>query len=65
MLAPTHHVCAESFKVVDNQFSAAGGHRVRKFALKKNVHWMIPGTVLDLDIQNVPPASAPRRQPLR
>jgi hypothetical protein len=61
-LASTHYVCAETFKLTDNHFTAVGGHRVRLFALKKNVHWKIPPGVIQLDIQEVVPNSAPRRE---
>jgi hypothetical protein len=55
----THFVCAEEWKVVDQNFSFAGQHRVRKIKLRKNVHWEIPDNV---DISGVEPAEAPRRQ---
>jgi hypothetical protein len=59
-LAPshTHHVCAEFGKLADNKLSFAGGHRVRLFHLKKNVHWRIP-TGMTLDISEVPEAPTP------
>lgn len=60
-MAESHQIVAESCKVVDQAFSFAGGHRVRLLRLKKNVHFLIPqGT--QLDISQVPPAAAPRRQ---
>jgi hypothetical protein len=62
VLASTHFICAESFKITDNNFTAAGGHRVRLYAIKKNVHWKLPTTVVSLDIADVPLAQAPRRQ---
>ena len=63
-LAPTHthQICAEQCKLQDNQYSFQGGHRVRLWGFKKNVHWRLPiGT--ELDIEDVAPADgpAPRR----
>jgi hypothetical protein len=56
----THLVCGESVKLKDEQFSFAGGHRVRLFLFKKNVAFKVPEGV-PLDIAGVPPANAPRR----
>jgi hypothetical protein len=55
----SHLICGEK---VDQKkdFSFAGGHRVRLYSFKKNVHWKIPEGV-SLDIAGVPPANAPRR----
>lgn len=57
----SHEVCAEKFKVKDNNFSFAGGHRVRLLSVKKNVHWKIP-TGIALDIQEVKVAEEPPRR---
>jgi hypothetical protein len=56
----THVVCGE-ITSQGMDFSFAGGHRVRTFKLKKNVHWKIP-VGIELDISRVPPAEPPRRQ---
>jgi hypothetical protein len=57
-----HFICGEDVWKKDENFSFAGGHRVRLYAFKKNVHWKIPEGV-SLDISGVPAAtSAPRRQ---
>ena len=57
-----HLVCAEEFRVKEQNYSFVGGHRVRLISLKKNVHWRVPaGTLLDLsDVQ--PAGPPPRRQ---
>jgi hypothetical protein len=56
----SHDICAEKVNKRDEQFSFIGGHRVRLYAFKKNVHWRIPAGVT-LDISAVPAALAPRR----
>jgi hypothetical protein len=61
MFGDTHHVCAERVELVDEKYSFAGGHRVRLYKLKKNVHWRIPDGVV-FNIQQVQPAQAPRRR---
>jgi hypothetical protein len=60
-----HIVCAEDYRLKDQNYTFAGQHRVRLLSLKKNVHWKIPaGTYLD--VTEVPAAGAPpRRQPTR
>jgi hypothetical protein len=65
MFGQNHLICAEDFKVKDQNYTFAGQHRTRLLSLKKNVHWKIPaGTVLD--VTGVPPAGAPpRREPGR
>lgn len=57
----THEICGEDVRPKDLAFSFAGGHRVRLYKFKKNVHWKIP-TGVNLDISQVPPANPPRRQ---
>jgi len=57
----SHEVCAEKFKTKDNNFSFAGGHRVRLLSLKKNVHWKVPAGIA-LDIQEVKVAEEPARR---
>jgi hypothetical protein len=57
-----HLICGEKVDLKDDGLSFAGGHRVRLYSFKKNVHWKIPeGT--SIDISDVTPASAPRRLP--
>ena len=57
----SHEICGESVKPKAESFSFAGGHRVRLYSFKKNVHWKIPeGT--QLDISGVAGAAPPRRQ---
>lgn len=57
-LADSHEICAEKVIRVDEQYSFAGGHRVRLLRLRKNVHWKIPDGVV-VDIKDVAPAAAP------
>jgi hypothetical protein len=59
----SHEICGER---VDprKDISFAGGHRVRLYKFTKNVHWKIP-TGVELDISEVPPASAPPRRTQR
>ena len=52
----SHEICAERVDIVDNQYSFAGGHRVRLYKFKKNVHWGIPAGV-DIEISAVTPLS--------
>ena len=61
LLGDHHLICAEAVKLKDENFSFAGGHRVRLYSFKKNVHWKIPEGVR-LDIAGVTPAAAPRRE---
>lgn len=53
-LGLSHDICGER---VDKRkdLSFAGGHRVRLYTFKKNVHWKIP-TGVELDITEVPAA---------
>jgi len=63
-LALTHEIVAEKCNKVEENYSFAGGHRVRLWKFKKNVHFKVPSGV-DLDISGVAPAVAPtppRRQ---
>jgi len=57
----THEICGEDVRLKDHNYSFAGGHRVRLYKFKKNVHWKIP-TGVQLDISGVAPAQPPRRQ---
>jgi hypothetical protein len=58
--ADTHQICGETVRLKEQNFSFAGGHRVRLYIFKKNVHWKIPDGIA-LDISDVAPAAAPRR----
>lgn len=54
-------VIAERVDRRDDKYTFIGNHRVRRLKLKKNVHFKLPqGTALD--ISDVKPATAPRRQ---
>jgi hypothetical protein len=61
-LAPslTYSIVGERCDLADANFSFIGGHRVRLYKFKKNVHFMVP-TGVQIDISNVPSAAAPRR----
>jgi hypothetical protein len=61
LLGDAHLICGETVKLKEANFSFAGGHRVRLYSFKKNVHWRIPESI-GLDITAVAPATAaPRR----
>lgn len=45
--------CEEPIKILNQKYSFKDGHRVRLIKLKKQVHWKIPPTALD--ISDVPP----------
>lgn len=50
----THEIVGETVSMKDQNFTFIGGHRVRLYSFKKNVHWRIPmGT--ELDISEVKP----------
>ena len=57
-------VIGEKADLIDNNFSFAGGHRVRKYRFKKNVHFSI-STGMTLNIEQVPPAGTPQRRTQR
>lgn len=59
-----HEFCGEKIRLRDQNFSFAGGHRVRLYVAKGNVHWRIPEGV-QLDITQVELANPPRRLPKR
>jgi hypothetical protein len=61
VIAPTHDIVGEKVSKIEENFSFIGGHRVRLYRFKKNVHWKIPVGVL-VDISAVAPAGAVRRQ---
>lgn len=58
-----HEFCGER---VDQKpsLSFAGGHRVRHYSFKKNVHWKVPKGQ-DIDISEVEPAAIPADPPRR
>jgi len=58
----SHIVAGESCWPKKEDFSYTGGHRVRLFAIKGNVHWKVP-TGFPLDIAGVAPATPRRRLP--
>lgn len=60
----THEICGEQCHLADSKFSFIGGHRVRLFKFKKNVHWKLP-TGVELDISGVTPADPARRRQAR
>lgn len=59
----THYLCGEHFQKYQD-FGFAGGHRVRRISLKKNVHWRVPEGA-EYDIAGVPLPTPPRRQATR
>jgi len=59
-----HILCGEEMYTKRENFSFAGGHRVRLFEIRNNVHWKIPVGV-KLDIAEVAPAGAPPRREQR
>jgi hypothetical protein len=60
-LADKHEICAEEVRLKQENFSLAGGHRVRLYTFKKNVHWKIPDGV-ELDISGVAAEPTVRRR---
>lgn len=58
----THVICAERLMRGDENYTFAGGHRVRLFTVRNNVHWKIPEGI-QLDISSVPSANPARRLP--
>jgi hypothetical protein len=56
-----HVFCAEAVRITDQNYSFAGGHRVRLVSLKKNVHWKIPANI-QLDISAIAPSTTPPRR---
>lgn len=57
-----HIICGERFTKQDESYGFVGGHRVRLYKVKKNVHWRIPVGSQILDIADVT-AAPPRRLP--
>lgn len=60
-LGVSHEICGETVNLKDANFSFAGGHRVRLYHFRKNVHWRIT-TGMDIDIAEVQPATSPKAQ---
>ena len=54
----TAEICGEKINTIDNNYSFKGGHRVRLFKIKGNVHWKIPGAIV-VDIKDVEPSPDP------
>jgi hypothetical protein len=62
VLGDHHIICGEKVQLTEQNFSFAGGHRVRLYSFKKNVNWKIPASV-PLDIAAIPAATAAPRRP--
>lgn len=60
----TYEVVGEVVHPVNDMYSFAGGHRVRLYRFKKNVHFRVPDGV-EINISSVAPAEPARRQPPR
>lgn len=61
-VALSYEVCGETVRQKPD-LSFAGGHRVRLYLFKKNVHLKYPERGVELDISEVPtPSMAPRKQ---
>lgn len=58
----SHDICAYNVKLLNEQLTLAGNHRVRVYRFKDNVHWKIPADAQLIDISGVTPAAAPRRR---
>ena len=56
----THEIVGETVKQAPDM-SFQGGHRVRVFRFKKNVHWLIPEGI-ELDISEVGTAARKRQE---
>jgi hypothetical protein len=57
----SHSICGEKVKSIEENYTFAGGHRVRLYVFKKNVHWKIPAGI-SLDVGKVNPAAPPPRR---
>jgi hypothetical protein len=59
-----HEICGEVVRQV-NDYSFAGGHRVRLYKFRKSVHFrIVDGMVVDISAL-LPAAPPPRRKPRR
>lgn len=63
-LCLTHEIVGEHVERKNENFSFAGGHRVRLYKFKKNVHFKVPEGV-SLDIADVPATGNPPRRAQR
>jgi hypothetical protein len=55
----THEICGEKVNHRPDP-SFAGGHRVRQYSFRKNVHWLFPTTGKVVDIRDVAPEPPPK-----
>jgi len=64
-LGERHDFVAERFDPKDKNLSFIGGHRVRLYCARKNVHWRIPPAIKIVDISQVQvnPGEARRQMP--
>ena len=60
VLGLAHEIVGETVKEKNPKFSFAGGHRVRLYYFKKNVHWRISGA--EFDIAEIAPVRPPRKK---
>jgi hypothetical protein len=61
-LGLAHEIVGETVKLKNDKLSFAGGHRVRQYYFKKNVHWRISGQIFDItDVQPAAPARKKQR----
>ena len=58
--AVRHEICGERFDP-QRDYALWGGHRVRRYKVSHNVHWLIPKGI-DVDISAVPPSDQPVRR---
>ena len=54
-LCPDHEVVGYDFRKIEDNYSFIGGHRVRLYKIKGNVHFKIPTGAI-FNISSVPPA---------
>ena len=57
-LGVSHEIVGETIHCKDPQYSFGGGHRVRLYHFKKNVHWRL-STGMEINIKDVDPADEP------
>lgn len=62
-LGLSHEFVGETIKLKNQNFSFAGGHRVRLYLAKKNVHWRM--TSDDFDITELKTDEAAPRKKMR
>lgn len=60
-LSLAHEIVGERVDLKDGNFSFAGGHRVRLYKFKKNVHFKVPDGI-SLDIEDVKAEPNPSRR---